>query len=140
HPVRCERGAIGDSRVPFRDWIALPRPRGDDRAGPPTNPVSRAADLPAPAGVVVLDGDPGEAAVPALARVTMFAGPILSRMGMASAVRQAADRATKERDRLTSIIDSLPDPIVITNAANDIIVQNARAERLLNTRESDSEG
>ena len=59
---------------------------------------------------------------------------------MASARAQAADRATKERDRLTSIIDSLPDPIVITNAANDIIVQNARAERLLNTRESDSEG
>jgi len=103
HPVRCERGAIGDSRVPFRDWIALPLPRGDDRAGPPTIPVSRAADLlapaglrpserpvrqqewfgHAPAGVVVLDGDPGEAAVAALARVTMFAGPILSRMGMA---------------------------------------------------------
>jgi PAS domain-containing protein len=76
----------------------------------------------------------------ALARVAMFAGPILARMGMATAVRQAADRATKERDRLTSIIDSLPDPIVITNAANDIIVQNARAERLLNTRDSDSRG
>jgi len=160
HPVRCGRGAIGDSRVPFRDWIALPLPRGDDRAGPPTIPVSRAVDLlapaglrpaerpvrqqewfgHAPAGVVVLEGDPGEAAVAALARVTMFAGPILSRMGMASAVRQTADRATKERDRLTSIIDSLPDPIVITNAGNDIIVQNARAERLLNTRDSDSEG
>ena len=55
-------------------------------------------------------------------------------------MRQTADRATKERDRLTSIIDSLPDPIVITNAANDIVVQNARAERLLNTRDSDSEG
>jgi PAS domain S-box-containing protein len=160
HPVRCERGAVGDPRVPFRDWIALPLPRGDDRAGPPTIPVARAADLlapaglrpgarpvrqqewfgHAPAGVVVLEGDPGEAAVAALARVAMFAGPILSRMGTASAVRQAADRAAKERDRLTSIIDSLPDPIVITNAANDIIVQNARAERLLNTRDSDSEG
>jgi PAS domain S-box-containing protein len=159
-PVRCERGAIGDSRVPFREWIALPLPRGDDRGGPPTIPVSRAADLlataglrpaqrpvrhqewfgHAPAGVVVLEGDPGADAAAALARVTMFAGPILSRMGMASAVRQAADRAAKERDRLTSIIDSLPDPIVITNAANDIIVQNARAERLLNTRDSDSEG
>ncbi len=160
HPVRCERGAIGDARVPFREWIALPLPRGDDRAGPPAIPVSRAADLlapaglrptdrpvrqqewfgHAPAGVVVLEGDPGVEAVSALARVTMFAGPILSRMGMASAVRQAADRTAKERDRLTSIIDSLPDPIVITNAANDIIVQNARAERLLNTRDSDSEG
>ena len=160
HPVRCEAGSHGDPRVPFREWVALPLPRGDDRAGPPTIPFSRAVDLlspsglrvgprpvrqrewfgHAPAGVVVLEGDPGEEAVHALARVAMFAGPILSRMGMASAVRQAADRATKERDRLTSIIDSLPDPIVITNSANDIIVQNARAERLLNTRDSDSEG
>ena len=160
HPVQCEAGSPGDPRVPFREWVALPLPRGDDRAGPPTIPVARAVDLlapsglrlgrrpvrhrewfgHAPAGVVVLEGNPGHEAVQALARVAMFAGPILSRMGMASAVRQAADRATKERDRLTSIIDSLPDPIVITNAANDIIVQNARAERLLNTRDSDSEG
>ena len=160
HPVRRERGVVGDSRVPFSEWIALPLPRGDDRAGPATIPASRAADLlapaglqpserpvrqqewfgHAPAGVVVLEGDPGAEAVAALARVAMFAGPILSRMGTASAVRQAADRAAKERDRLTSIIDSLPDPIVITNAANDIIVQNARAERLLNTRDSDSQG
>jgi len=160
HPVRCERGASGDGRIPFRDWIALPLPRGDDRGGPPLIPAARAAELlsaaglrlgprpvrrqdwfgHAPAGVVVLEGDPGDEAVASLARVAMFAGPILSRMGMASAVRQAAERAAKERDRLTSIIDSLPDPIVITNAANDIIVQNARAERLLNTRDSDSEG
>jgi PAS domain S-box-containing protein len=160
HPVRCEKGATGDPRVPFREWIALPLPRGDDRAGPPIIPSSRAIDLltaaglrvgprpvrqhewfgHAPAGVVVLEGDPGEQTLGALTRVAAFAGPILSRMGTASAVRQAADRAAKERDRLTSIIDSLPDPIVITNAANDIIVQNARAERLLNTRDSDSEG
>jgi PAS domain S-box-containing protein len=160
HPVRCEKGATGDPRVPFREWIALPLPRGDDRGGPPIIPSSRAIDLltaaglrvgprpvrqhewfgHAPAGVVVLEGDPGEQTLGALTRVAAFAGPILSRMGTASAVRQAADRAAKERDRLTSIIDSLPDPIVITNAANDIIVQNARAERLLNTRDSDSEG
>jgi len=94
----------------------------------------------APAGVVVLEGTPEASIVESLTRVAMFAGPILARMGMAAAVRQTADRATKERDRLTSIIDSLPDPIVITNAANDIVVQNARAERLLNTRDSDSEG
>jgi len=160
HPVWSVPGASGDPRVPFRDWVALPLPRGDDRAGPPLIPFSRAVELVspaglrvgprparqqewfghAPAGVVVLDGNPGAESVEALARVAMFAGPILARMGMATAVRQAADRATKERDRLTSIIDSLPDPIVITNAANDIVVQNARAERLLNTRDSDSEG
>ena len=160
HPITRERGSPAEPRFPFGEWIALPLPRGDDRTGPPPIPAARVTDLigssglrvgprpvrrqewfaHAPAGVVVLEGDPGPEMVATLANVAMFAGPILARMGMASAVRQAAERATKERDRLTSIIDSLPDPIVITNAGNDIIVQNARAERLLNTRESDSEG
>jgi PAS domain S-box-containing protein len=160
HPVWTGDTTPRDPRVPFDTWMALPLPRGDDRSGPALIARAHAVDLlapaglrvgqrpvrhqewfgHAPAGVVVLEGSPGEDTVAALARAAMFAGPILSRMGTASAVRQAADRATKERDRLTSIIDSLPDPIVITNAANDIIVQNARAERLLNTRDSDSEG
>ena len=160
HPVSWSGDAPSDPRIPFAQWMALPLPRGDDRNGPPLLPFNRAADLiasaglriadrpsrqaewfgHAPAGVVVLEGNPGPDAVSVLARTAMFAGPILARMGMAASVRQAADRATKERDRLTSIIDSLPDPIVITNAANDIVVQNARAERLLNSRDSDSEG
>ena len=160
HPVSSDGTGHGDPRIPFTTWMALPLPRGDDRNGPPMLAANRAADLLAPsgsrlgerpsrqqewfglapAGVVVLEGNPGAPAVAALARIAAYAGPILARMGMAASVRQAADRAAKERDRLTSIIDALPDPIVITNAANDIVVQNARAERLLNTRESDSEG
>jgi signal transduction histidine kinase len=160
HPISADADAQPDQRVPFAQWVALPLPRGDDRSGPTVIPGNRVVDLvagaglrvgqrprriqewfaQAPAGVVVLEGNPGDTAVDALARIAMYAGPIIARMGSAAAVRQTADRATKERDRLTSIIDSLPDPIVITNAANDIIVQNARAERLLNTRESDSEG
>ena len=160
HPIVADAHAVDDPRVPFRRWIALPLPRGDDRTGPAILPTARAADIvsawrlsvgprptrsvewfgQSPAGVAVLEGSASPDVVAELARVAMFAGPILARMGMASAVRQAAERAAKERDRLTSIVDALPDPIVITNAANDIIVQNARAERLLNTRESDSEG
>ena len=38
------------------------------------------------------------------------------------------------------MVDSLPDPVVITNAANDIIAQNHRAERLLHARDDDSPG
>ena len=160
HPIFADASAAEDARVPFRRWVALPLPRGDDRTGPPVLPAARAADLVSssrltvaprptrsvewfgqiPAGVVVLEGNAEPDVVAELARIATFAGPILARMGIATAVRQAAERAAKERDRLTSIIDALPDPIVITNAANDIIVQNARAERLLNTRDSDSEG
>ena len=38
------------------------------------------------------------------------------------------------------MVDSLPDPVVITNAANDIVAQNHRAERLLHVRDDDSAG
>src|ERR1700745_4289303 len=47
---------------------------------------------------------------------------------------------SQQRDRLTLMVDSLPDPVVITNASNDIIAQNSRAERLLNAKEGDSSG
>src|ERR1043165_8397975 len=38
------------------------------------------------------------------------------------------------------MVDSLPDPVVITDATNDIIVQNKRAEHLLFITEDDSPG
>jgi PAS domain S-box-containing protein len=38
------------------------------------------------------------------------------------------------------MVDSLPDPVVITDASNDIIVQNKRAEHLLFITEDDSPG
>src|SRR5690349_2555332 len=83
HPLWCEPSSAGDPRLPFHEWIALPLPRGDDRAGPPLLPHSRAVDLVgssgirvgprtkrhqewfgrAPAGVVVLEGFPGEETV-----------------------------------------------------------------------------
>lgn len=41
---------------------------------------------------------------------------------------------------LMSIVNSLPDPVVIINAGHEIIMQNRRAEHLLCVRDGDSEG
>jgi PAS domain S-box-containing protein len=38
------------------------------------------------------------------------------------------------------MVDSLPDPVVITDASNDIVAQNKRAERLLFVTDDDSAG
>jgi PAS domain S-box-containing protein len=54
--------------------------------------------------------------------------------------REHTERLSQQRERLTLMVDSLPDPIVITNAANDIIAQNQRADRLLHVRDDDSAG
>ena len=41
---------------------------------------------------------------------------------------------------IQQMVDSLPDPVVITDATNDILVQNKRAEHLLFVTEDDSAG
>lgn len=52
----------------------------------------------------------------------------------------STDRPDQQRGLLTSIVNSLPDPIVIINAEHDIVVQNRRAEHLLSVGDKDSEG
>ena len=45
HPIVADGHAVDDARIPFRRWIALPLPRGDDRTGPALLPTARAADI-----------------------------------------------------------------------------------------------
>jgi PAS domain S-box-containing protein len=54
--------------------------------------------------------------------------------------RENTERLSQQRERLTLMVDSLPDPVVITNATNDIIAHNHRADRLLHVRDNDSAG
>jgi PAS domain S-box-containing protein len=65
---------------------------------------------------------------------------VVARLASLNEAQLGADKLGQERERLTLMVDSLPDPVVITNASNDIIAQNKRAEHLLNVRESDSAG
>src|SRR5690606_7286300 len=46
----------------------------------------------------------------------------------------------QQRDLLTAIVNTLPDPVLITDAGNSIVLKNRRAESLFTTREGDSEG
>ena len=110
----------------------------DDEArllGPAERPLASA-----PGGVVLLEGPVPAAAVDALTSLVMLAGPLVARLASLQDARDTIDRLTQQRDRLTLMVDSLPDPVVITNATNDIIAQNSRAERLLNAKEGDSPG
>jgi hypothetical protein len=92
HPIWSGAESAPDRRLPFARWVALPLPRGDDRAGPSVLLANRAADLiapfgmhmgmrprrmqewfgHAPAGVVVLEGTPNASVVESLTRVAMF--------------------------------------------------------------------
>ena len=142
---------------PLHDWTALPMPQPHFRGAPAIMPDSQAEQLlaasgarlvplrdrafnTAPGGVVLIATPLDDASARDLADITMMAGSILSRLSALQWWKDQGDRLTRERDRLTLMVDSLPDAVVITNAANDIIAQNRRAEHLLAVNEDDSAG
>ena len=154
HVARVARlGRLG----PIHDWSALPLPQPHYRGAPAVIPDAQASALLATTGarivplrdrgfnnavgaVVLIAAVLDDQVVRDLAEITMMAGSILARIAALESGRDQSDRLTRERDRLTLMVDSLPDAVVITNAANDIIAQNRRAEHLLAFGDEDSPG
>src|SRR5262249_37586263 len=93
-----------------------------------------------PAGVVLLAGDIDTSGADSAIQLLALASPIVARLAALHDANELTNRLSQHRERLTLVVDSLPDPVVITNASNDIIVQNHRAERLLQARDADSVG
>ena len=158
-PVTDDDGSAVRLGLPFAHWTAIPFPQPHFRGAPPLLHERHIADLRAdgfvvcmptaddrrrighaPLGVAVLEATLPQRLVQMLAHAALLAGPVLSRMVAVDEFRRSAERLDQQRNLLTAIINSLPDPIVITDARNDIVVQNRRAEHLLVSRESDSEG
>jgi PAS domain S-box-containing protein len=138
-------------------WTALPMSQPHFRGAPALLADPHAAELlsgngarlvpmtqrrfsSAPGGVIVVDGVYDDELVRGVAEIVSLAGPVVARLASLNEAQLGADKLGQERERLTLMVDSLPDPVVITNASNDIIAQNKRAEHLLNVRESDSAG
>jgi PAS domain S-box-containing protein len=117
--------------------------RGDD-AGPlglrdyAVVPIPGAGLLPWAALVLdaPLEGEPLETA----ARIAAHAGPPLERQAELDRLRSAALHLDRQRELLSTILNALPDPVLITDAANNIVLENLRAEGLFNTGEGDSDG
>src|SRR5262245_48065208 len=145
------------TRIPFETWTALPMPRPHYRGAPAIWTDSYASEVlsplgarrvqierrrfgGAPGGVVLVDTTLPDATLQAVASVVMFAGPVLFRVAAHLDAESGYDRVAQDRGRYQQMVDSLPDPVVITDASNDIVVQNKRAEHLLFTNEDDSPG
>ena len=93
-----------------------------------------------PFGVVVIEGVPAPGVLEQVSTMALLAGPVLARLHSVDALQRAAAALDSQRSLLTTIIDALPDPVMITDAGNDIVLQNSRAEHLLAARDADSEG
>jgi len=155
-PVSNDQPPRG-TRIPFAEWTALPMPRPHYRGAPAIWPDAYAEQVvtgigatlthlenrrfsSAPGGVLIVDRVLTDDLLQELASVVMFAGPVLFRVAAHLESEQALDRTSHERSRYQQMVDSLPDPVVITDATNDIVVQNKRAEHLLFVTEDDSAG
>jgi PAS domain S-box-containing protein len=94
----------------------------------------------APGGVVLIEASVDDDMLGAVINAASLAGPVLARMAAVEEFRLSTGRLDQQREMLTAIVNSLPDPIVIINASHDIVVQNSRAEHLLSSGDKDSEG
>jgi PAS domain S-box-containing protein len=156
-PVLGETAPRSGSSAGFHQWTALPMPRPHYRGAPAIWPDSYATQVlaplaarlvplddrgfsSAPGGVVIVDTIVPDAIVQDIAAVVMFAGPVLFRVAAHMDAEHGYERVNQERGRFQQMVDSLPDPVVITDASNDIVVQNKRAEHLLFITEDDSPG
>jgi len=139
-------------------WLAVPLPQPQlqwssppaakavaiERAGPGWRPVTpshgerRGRVGLAPLGVAAIqlaNGTDPQAVVETLLPAAALAGPILSRGLAVEQYRDAAERLDRQRDLLTELIDSLPDPVLLVPAggwptSRGALAQNRRATRL----------
>jgi signal transduction histidine kinase len=159
HSVSCSGNAPLQG-VPFGDWTAIPFPQPQYRGAPHLlsdaeldlvqlegcevrrpRVVDRRRRLGhAPAGVALIEASIDDDTLVAVMHAASLAGPVLARMAAVEEFRMSTGRLDQQREMLTAIMNSLPDPIVIINAERDIVVQNQRAEHLLSTTDRDSEG
>ena len=159
HAVSCD-GVAPLAGLPFGEWVAIPFPQPQYRGAPPLltdadldlaqfdgcelrrrSAIDRRRRLGhAPAGVAVIEASVDDVTLGAVMHATALAGPVLSRMAAVEEFRLSSSRLDQQREMLTAIVNSLPDPIVIINSEHDIVVQNKRAEHLLSTNDKDSEG
>lgn len=159
HSVSCD-GVSPIHGSPFGEWTAVPFPQPQFRGAPHILTdaeldmvqlngcqvrrraiVDRRRKLGhAPGGVVLLEATVDDDTLGALMHAAALAGPVLARMAAVEEFRLSTNRLDQQREMLTTIMNSLPDPIVIINVERDIVLQNQRAEHLLSTGDKDSEG
>ncbi|HMA24766.1 MAG TPA: PAS domain-containing protein, partial [Gemmatimonadaceae bacterium] len=156
-PARGDEPLAQSGLASIVPWVSVPISQPRIRGAPETMAAQRARELIAspsvellrngqqrlgiaPAGIILLQGPLDPAVIDEAADFATLASPVIARLASLEEARDRAEELAQQRERLTLMVDSLPDPVVITNAANDIIAQNYRAERLLHVRDADSAG
>ena len=91
-------------------------------------------------GVLVLDADAMTPEIETAAEIFRRCGPALGRVLQIEGLTDRVRRLNHQRDLLTTMLNSLPDPVLLTTEGNDIVLANQRAEDLMTLGTEDSEG
>jgi len=91
-------------------------------------------------GVAIIEGDELNDRTGAIAEVLRRVGPGLHRTVQLLSGQARARRLEIQRDLLSSIVNALPDPVILSNAQNEILLTNARADQLFAASDEDSDG
>ena len=91
-------------------------------------------------GIAFLHGDAIDERVAFAVEIFERSGPTLERVLQSHTHETRLGRLVRQRDILTEIVNSIADPVVLTNAQADIVLANRRAEQLLTRAVEDSEG
>ena len=158
--VACSNAVLQRDGIPFAPWAAIPIPqplhrdslpraresdfaftgRFRDCGVMPIGPERRRRVGLSPFAVAVLESTIEPGTVETLAEMASVAGPIVAHIYTVEEQRRYAEQLDRQTNLMTAIINALPDPIVITDTSNTIVVLNKRAEQLLGMRPDDSEG
>jgi len=93
-----------------------------------------------PAGLLLLDTIPEDPGVQLAAAIIHACGATLHRSARLTDIENHLARASRQQDMLNAIVNALSDPVILTNARNDIVLANQRAESVLISAEDSSEG
>ena len=92
-----------------------------------------------PAGALLLDDPAGQG--PGTLQTSLRATwPALARLLETDVVRKRLGRLDRHTTLLDTVVDSLSDPVILTDAQNSFLFANRRAEHLFSARSHESEG
>src|SRR5690606_29977564 len=91
-------------------------------------------------GAVLVEADAIDSSCTRFAELAARLGPLFGRIAQVESLTAVGHRSSRQRDLLTTIVNAMPDPVLLTDADNNIVLSNRRAEHLFTTQQDDSEG
>ena len=93
-----------------------------------------------PAGVLLVDAVTSDERVARAAEMLSRVGPSLHRSARISDLEAQVAKGGRQQLMLNAIVNTLSDPVILTDSRNDIVLANGRAESILIATDESSEG